>query len=76
MTQDTQDKQDKQGPKPDRLAALDNYRFYTLTEIEPVIGVTHRTLLNYVKDKRLKCVKVGGRWKISGQNLQRFLDGE
>ena len=57
-------------------AKLDEIRLYTLTEIEPILGVTHRTLLTYIKDGRLKGVKVGGKWKISEDNLRRFINGE
>lgn len=59
-----------------RLERLDAIRLYTLTEIEPILGVTHRTLLTYVSDGRLKGVKVGGKWKVSEENLKRFINGE
>lgn len=59
-----------------RTAALEELKVYTLTEIEPILGVTHRTLLNYVKDGRLKAVKIGGKWKVSGENLRKFINGE
>lgn len=55
---------------------LDEIRLYSLTELEPILGVTHRTLLSYVKDGRLKCIKVGGKWKITEENLKRYLNGE
>lgn len=35
-------------------AKLDTIRLYTLTELEPILGVTHRTLQSYIKDGRLK----------------------
>lgn len=62
--------------KIDREAKLDSYTVYTLTELEPVLGVTHRTLLQYVKDGKLKAVKIGGKWKVSEDNLKRFINGE
>ena len=55
---------------------LESLRVYTLTEIEPILGVTHRTLLTYVKDGRLKGVKIGGKRKVSGENLRKFINGE
>lgn len=51
-------------------------RLLTLTDIEPVLGVTHRTLLNYVKEGRLKAVKVGGKWRIKEENVLHFINGE
>lgn len=55
---------------------LGNIHLYTLTELEPILGVTHRTLQNYIRNGRLKGVKLGGKWKISEENLQRLISGE
>lgn len=55
---------------------LENIRLYTLSELEPILGVTHRTLFNYIKDGKLKAVKIGGRWKVSQSNLDKFINGE
>lgn len=56
--------------------AIFPYRLYTLTDLEPVLGVTHRTLLQYVKDGKLKATKIGGKWKVSEENLKKFINGE
>ena len=50
--------------KKDRTKELEPLKLYTLTEIEPILGVSHRTLLQYVKDGKIKVVKIGGKWKI------------
>lgn len=55
---------------------LEDIRLYSLTEIEPILGVTHRTLQTYIKEGRLRGVKVGGKWKVSEENLKRFINGE
>jgi len=55
---------------------LDSIRLYTLSELEPILGVTHRTLQTYIKDGRLKGVKIGGKWKISEEVLRKFIDGD
>lgn len=55
---------------------LSKIRLYTLTELEPVLGVTHRTLLSYIKEGRIKATKIGGKWKVTEENLNRFLNGE
>lgn len=59
-----------------RTSSLEELKVYSLTEIEPILGVTHRTLLSYVKNGRLKAVKIGGKWKVSGENLRKFINGE
>ncbi len=55
---------------------LEGLNLYTLTELETVLGVTHRTLQNYIKSGRLKGVKVGGKWRVTEENLRKFLNGE
>ena len=62
--------------KTNRPSELEELKVYSLTEIEPILGVTHRTLLTYIKDGRLKGVKIGGKWKVSGENLRKFINGE
>lgn len=47
-------------------------KLYTLTELEPILGVTHRTLLEWVTRGYLKAVKMG-KWKVSEEELKRFL---
>lgn len=59
-----------------RETRLEDLRLYTLTELEPILGVTHRTLLTYMKQGRLRGVKIGGKWKVSEEILRRFVNGE
>ena len=60
----------------ERTAELEKLKVYTLTEIEPILGVTHRTLLTYVKTGRLKSVKIGGKWKVKEEDLKSLLNGD
>lgn len=62
--------------KTERTAHLQGLNVYSLTELEPILGVTHRTLLTYVTSGRLKAVKIGGKWKVSEENLKKFINGE
>lgn len=55
---------------------LEDISLYTLTELETVLGVTHRTLQSYIKSGRLKGVKLGGKWRVTEENLRKFLNGE
>ncbi len=55
---------------------LDGLILYNLTDLESVLGVTHRTLQTYIKNGRLKGVKIGGKWKVSDENLKKFINGE
>lgn len=57
-----------------RAAELDEFKLYTLTELETVLGVTHRTLQTYVKAGKLKAVKAGGKWKVTKAQLKEFIE--
>lgn len=62
--------------KADRTKSLETLKMYTLTELEPILGVSHRTLLTYVKEGRIKSIKLGGKWKVSEENLRKFINNE
>jgi excisionase family DNA binding protein len=49
-------------------------KLYTLTEVEPILGVTHRTLLTYVRNGTLKAFKIGGKWKVTEKGLREFIE--
>lgn len=59
-----------------RLQTLEEIKLYTLQEIEPILGCTNRTLLSYISNGRLKAVKIGGKWKVSEDNLKAFINGD
>lgn len=58
-----------------RTESLKDYKLYTLTELQEVIGVSHRTLLAYVKKGRIKASKIAGKWRVTEQNLRKFIEG-
>lgn len=47
---------------------------YNLSDVEGILGVTHRTLLAWVKEGKLPAAKIGGRWKLSEDDLNSFLE--
>ncbi len=51
-------------------------RLYSLEELSQLIGVTHRTMWNYVKEGKIKATKIGGAWKVTEENYKRFVNGE
>lgn len=48
--------------------------FYELRDVEAILGVTQRTLYNKIKDGSLGAVKICGRWKVSKEALQDFIN--
>lgn len=48
-------------------------KVYTLEEIAALLHITRRTLYTYVKEGKLKAVKVGKYWRVTEKNLEDFL---
>lgn len=48
---------------------------YDLKETASILGVTTRTVLNYIYEGKLKGQKIGGKWKVSKENLEKFCNG-
>lgn len=55
---------------------IEDIKLYTLHDLQPILGVTYRTLQNYIKDGKLKGAKIGGKWRVTEENLRKFLNGE
>jgi len=55
---------------------MNSIKLYTLKDLEGILGVTNRTLQSYVKTGKIRAVKVGGKWKVTEENLLKFLNGE
>lgn len=46
---------------------------YTLDEVAQILQLTRRTLYSYVKNGKLKAVKIGRGWRVTETALQEFL---
>ena len=60
-------------PQADALPTIDGT--LTLAEVSKILHVTGRTLLNYIQDGRIRAQKIGGRWRVTKDNLQAFIEG-
>ena len=56
------------------MASKEPIRVYTLDEVAEVMKITRRTLYTYVKEGKLKAVKIGREWRVSETALQDFLN--
>lgn len=45
----------------------------TLQQAAKVMGAHRNTIMNMIKDKRLAAVKVGREWRISKDEIMRYL---
>lgn len=53
--------------------AKEPIKVYTLDEVAQVLQITRRTLYTYVKQGKLKAVKIGREWRVSEDSLKDFL---
>ncbi|MDR1874192.1 MAG: helix-turn-helix domain-containing protein [Synergistaceae bacterium] len=51
-------------------------KMYSIKDIAGYLGATVRTVQGYLKNGKLKGVKIGGGWKVSAENFQKFMRGE
>lgn len=49
---------------------------YNVKQVALLFGITERTVMNYIKDGRLKAAKIGGKWRFTKEELERFAKGE
>ena len=48
-------------------------KVYTPDEVRELLHVTLRTVYNYIREGKLKAVKIGKYWRITQKNLEDFL---
>lgn len=56
------------------MATKEPIRVYTLDEVAEALKITRRTLYTYVKEGKLKAVKIGREWRVSDAALQDFIN--
>lgn len=54
----------------------DEMKLYSLEQVSEILGVSKRTAWNYAKEGKIKGRKIGGIWKITDENLRRFINGD
>lgn len=48
-------------------------KVYTIDELVQMLQVTRRTIYNYIKEGKLKAVKIGKYWRVTDKALEEFL---
>jgi excisionase family DNA binding protein len=51
-------------------------KLYTVEAVAAALGTTTRTVLQKLRDGKLKGVKIGGNWKIPIDALKKFVNAE
>lgn len=50
-------------------------KLYTLQQIADAMNLSRRTLYRYLKAGKLTATKIGYEWRVTEENLVRFLNG-
>jgi excisionase family DNA binding protein len=53
--------------------AMAELKVYTIEEVVNLLHVTRRTVYSYIKEGKLKAVKIGKYWRVTEKNLEDFL---
>jgi len=46
---------------------------YTIDELMRILQISRRSIYNYIRQKKLKAYKLGGSYRVSVEQLQKFL---
>jgi len=49
--------------------------FYTVEQISQMLTIHPKTIQRYIREGRIRAVKIGKSWRISGHDLSRFTEG-
>ena len=61
--------------KKRHLKVISGMKFYVPSDIAKLLDLTEYSIRCYLRDKKLKGIKIGGRWYISEANFKAFLGG-
>jgi excisionase family DNA binding protein len=48
--------------------------YFKLEEVADILRVSRRTLSTYIKNGKLHAFKIGPGWRVSKENLTKFID--
>lgn len=51
-----------------------NIKLYSINEVCEILQLTRRTIYTYIKEGRLKAIKIGKFWRVTEENLQEFIN--
>ena len=64
------------GIKDMSILKIGRKQFYNVETLAKMLSIPVQTVRLYIRRGRIKALKVGRRYLVSEENLQKFLDGE
>lgn len=49
-------------------------KFYSAADIAEMLGMTTRTVLNYINDGKIVAKRIGKKWMVSEDNLRAWME--
>ncbi len=49
-------------------------KLYDIKEVAKILDISTRTVSSYIKDGKIKALKIGGKWKIKEDDLKEYLE--
>jgi excisionase family DNA binding protein len=46
---------------------------YTLKEVRNIVKVSYPTILGLIRSNKLRAIRVGGRWRVAKEELDRLI---
>ena len=64
--------------REDEIEAVREFslQLYDVRQVALLFGISERTVMAYIKNGRLKGAKIGGKWKFTKEEIERFARGE
>ncbi len=50
-------------------------KFYTIEETTEILGISEKEILRFIESRKIPVLKVGRALRISGENINKFLEG-
>lgn len=58
------------------MVTINKQEFYTVEDLVRILPLTETSIRDYIKTGRIKGVKIGNKYYIPKENIQKFLNGE
>lgn len=55
---------------------IGHIKLYSVQDLHEALGVNERTLRMWLREGRLRGIKLSGEWHVSEENLKKFLNAE
>ena len=48
-------------------------KMYDIKQVAEILEISPRTVSTYIKEEKIKAMKIGGKWKVREEDLKEYL---